>query len=65
MDEKQETFTRAEVERLLLTQANNTKEIIREHFEAERARRLAPVWVSVTLIVIGAVSLWVLATVAL
>lgn len=58
MTEDQETFTRAEVETLLKQLNDDNVQQIREHFEAERAQKLPPVWVAVTIIAMGVITLW-------
>ena len=61
MHDKQETFTRAEVESLLAELQKENIQIVRDHFEKERAQKLPPVWLAV--VVLGSLigGLWLLA----
>ena len=61
MTEDQETFTRAEVEALLLQLRDEQIQVVRDHFQAERAQKLPPVWVGVVVLGSLITGLWILA----
>jgi hypothetical protein len=58
MDEKQETFTRAEVEALLQELQDQNIQMIKDHFQAERDKKLPPLWVPGIMVCILFGTLW-------